>query len=89
MPPDPAPSTTPAAIGERGLISIGRAAPAEAVVDYVAPSILGLRTSDSFYRFVHGGQGVVVAEQHAFAGDEQARKLADEGWQDWLSESFR
>jgi uncharacterized protein YndB with AHSA1/START domain len=74
--------------GDRGLVTIGRAAPAEAVVDYLAPPILGLRTSDGFYRFIHGYQGVVVVEQHAFAGDEQARKVAEEGWQDWLSESF-
>jgi uncharacterized protein YndB with AHSA1/START domain len=74
--------------GDRGLVSIGRAAPAEAVVDYLAPPILGLRTDDGFYRFIHGYQGVVVVEQHAFAGDEQTRKHAEEGWQDWLSESF-
>jgi uncharacterized protein YndB with AHSA1/START domain len=74
--------------GDRGLVSIGRAAPAEAVVDYLAPPILGLRTSDSFYRFIHGYQSAVVVEQHAFADDEEARKHAEEGWQDWLSESF-
>jgi len=74
--------------GDRGLVSIGRAAPAQAVVDYVAPSILGVRTSDSLYRFIHGFQDIVVMEQHAFAGDGQAHKHAQDAWQDWLGTTF-
>jgi uncharacterized protein YndB with AHSA1/START domain len=74
--------------GDRGLVSIGRAAPAQAIVDYVAPSLLGVRTSDSLYRFIHGHQGVVVVEQHAFTGDGQAREHAQDAWQDWLGKKF-
>lgn len=78
----------PVRAGDRGLISIGRAAPAEAIVDYAAPSFLGVRTGDSLYRFVHGYQDVVVVEQNCFAGDDQAHTLADDGWQDWLAKAF-
>jgi len=74
--------------GDRGLVSIGRAAPAQAIVDYVAPSFLGVRTSDSLYRFIHGQQGTVVVEQHAFTGDGQARERARDAWQDWLGKTF-
>lgn len=35
-----------------------------------------------------GTRDVVLVEQHAFAGDEQARKLAEEGRRDWVAESF-
>jgi uncharacterized protein YndB with AHSA1/START domain len=74
--------------GDSGLIAVGRAAPAQAIVDYAAPSFLGLRTSDSIYRFIHGYQDVVVVEQNAFAGNDQARRLAEDGWQDWLAKAF-
>jgi uncharacterized protein YndB with AHSA1/START domain len=79
---------TAAREGGHGLVSIGRAAPAQAIVDYVAPSFLGVRTSDSLYRFIHGHQGAVVVEQHAFAGDGQAREHARDAWQDWLGKQF-
>lgn len=81
-------ATTTVREGDVGLISIGRPTPAQANVDYVAPSFLGLRTSDSLYRFIHGYQGVVVVEQHTFTGDDQARGHAEMGWQDWLGKEF-
>jgi hypothetical protein len=74
--------------GDHGLVSVGRAVPAKATVDYVAPSFLGVRTSDSLYRFIHGNQGAVVVEQHAFTGDGQARDHAEAAWGDWLGKEF-
>ena len=80
---------TRASVGDRGELSLGRSAPAEAIVDYSAhPSFLGLRTSDSIYRFIHGYQGVVVVEHHSFTGDEAARKLSEDAWQGWLANEF-
>ena len=86
--PSAAPGGTAVREGDHGLVSLGRAAPAQAVVDYVAPSILGVRTSDSLYRFIHGFRDTVVVEQHAFAGDGQAGKHAQDAWQDWLGTTF-
>jgi uncharacterized protein YndB with AHSA1/START domain len=75
--------------GDRGEIALGRAAPAQAIVDYaVRPSFLGVRTSDSIYRFIHGYRNVVVVEHHCFAGDETDRKLSEDAWQGWLSTEF-
>lgn len=79
--------------GDRGELALGRSAPAQAIVDYVVrPSLLGVRTSDSIYRFIHGYRGMVVVEQHCFDGDEAAseaaRKLSEDAWQTWLSIQF-
>lgn len=75
--------------GDRGEIDLGRATPTQAIVDYVVPpSFLGVRTSDSIYRFIHGYRNVVVVEQHCFDGDETARKLSEDAWQTWLSTRF-
>ena len=82
-------SGTSAGDGDRGEIALGRAAPMQATIDYVAcPSFLGIRTSDSIYRFIHGYRGVVVVEQHCFEGDEAARKLSEDAWQGWLATEF-
>jgi hypothetical protein len=76
-------------VGDRGELSLGRSAPAGTIVDYSAhPSFLGLRTSDSIYRFIHGYQDTVVVEQHSFTGDEAARKLSEDAWQGWLANEF-
>jgi uncharacterized protein YndB with AHSA1/START domain len=80
---------SPVGEGDRGVLAVGRAAPAEVFVDYVVhPSFLGVRTSDSIYRFIHGYQDAVVVEQHAFSGDDQARKRSEDAWQDWLGKAF-
>jgi uncharacterized protein YndB with AHSA1/START domain len=75
--------------GDRGELALGRSVPVDAVVDYVAhPSFLGVRTSDSIYRLIHGYQNAVVVEQHSFDGDEAARKLSEDAWQGWLATEF-
>jgi hypothetical protein len=53
-----------------------------------AVPVLGVRTSDSIYRFIHGYQDVVVVEQHSFTGGEAARKLSEDAWQDWIERAF-
>lgn len=76
-------------VGDRGELAPGRSVPADAIVDYVAyPSFLGVRTSDSIYRFIRGYQNAVVVEQHSFDGDEAARKLSEDAWQGWLATEF-
>lgn len=81
--------SAPVSDGDRGELTLGRLEPAQAIVDYVArPALLGVRTSDSIYRFIHGYQNAVVVEQHCFDGDEAARKLSEETWQGWLATEF-
>jgi uncharacterized protein YndB with AHSA1/START domain len=51
--------------------------PLDAVVDYVTPFALGLRTDDGLTRFLHA-MGMVVVEEHRYAGG------APRDWQAWL-----
>jgi uncharacterized protein YndB with AHSA1/START domain len=64
-------------------------APIEGVVDYLRPSFIGVRTSDSLLRF-HGraalGMTVAVA-QHIYSGEVDARGT-EEAWRSWLHGLF-
>lgn len=75
--------------GDRCRLSLGRAEPTDAVVDYVhCPHILGVRTGDSLYRLMRGYRDTIVVEQHAFTGDDHARKQSEADWQSWLATAF-
>jgi hypothetical protein len=60
-----------------------------AVVDYLRPHFLGLRTPDAMYRFfgrdAFGGRVGVAA--HLFAPGADAEK-AELTWQPWLERAF-
>lgn len=81
--------TGPVAPGDQLRLTPDGLDPLEAVVDYVEPEFLGLRTGDSLIRF-HGrstlGMSVAVA-QHLYSGDVD-RTEAQQVWQSWLNRVF-
>ncbi len=59
----------------------------EGVVDFVSPSILGIRTDDALYRFSYVSMGVVYMGHHIYRDDvDQAAETA--AWTTWLAEAF-
>lgn len=81
--------SAPAAPGDQLRLTPDGLGAVEAVVDYVEPELLGLRTADSLVRF-HGrsalGMPVAVA-QHLYA-DGADRAGAQQAWQSWLNQVF-
>jgi uncharacterized protein YndB with AHSA1/START domain len=75
--------------GDRVRLTPAGLAPIEGVVDYLRPSFIGVRTSDSLLRF-HGraalGMTVAVA-QHIYSGEVDARGT-EEAWTSWLHGLF-
>lgn len=61
--------------------------PIEGTVDHVSREILGVRTSDGLYRFIHGLGGTVVAGHHVFS-DDVDQEEAEQSWQSWLARLF-
>lgn len=61
--------------------------PIEGVVDFVSRGILGVRTDDALYRFLHSPQNVAFLGHHIYRDDidPQATRRA---WQAWLDRSF-
>jgi uncharacterized protein YndB with AHSA1/START domain len=84
-------------MGLAGTIAEGdrvRLAPAglpavEGMVDYAGlPSLLGVRTADGLYRFIHSGPSrgnVMVLGHHVFS-DDVDEKTTEQAWQTWLNE---
>ena len=58
----------------------------EGVVDFVSPSILGIRTNDALYRFTFP-MGVVYLGHHIYRDDVDVPGSAA-AWQAWLDRSF-
>jgi uncharacterized protein YndB with AHSA1/START domain len=58
----------------------------DGVVDFVSPSILGIRTSDALYRFSF--QMGVVYIGHRIFGNGVDEAAATAAWQGWLDRSF-
>ncbi|GAB2446923.1 SRPBCC family protein [Streptosporangium sandarakinum] len=79
------------AAGDPARVTVDGLAPVEGVVDYAAGrSLLGVRTADGLYRFIHSGPergDVMVLGHHLFAPDADAAK-AERAWQDWLTALF-
>ena len=60
----------------------------DGVVDWVSPSMLGVRTDDAMYRFIHGFEGTVMVGHHIFSpGIDQ--KEAEEAWSSWMNRLFQ
>ncbi len=55
----------------------------EGTVDFVSPSITGVRSADGLYRFLHAPQGVVYAGHHIYR-DDLDPDAAREAWAAWL-----
>ena len=62
-------------------------APIEGVVDYVSPSVLGVRTDDALYRFLHATGNTVFLGHHIYR-DDVDQKETEAGWQSWLTGLF-
>jgi uncharacterized protein YndB with AHSA1/START domain len=59
----------------------------DGVIDYASGDVLGVRTNDALYRFIHSFEGTVMVGHHLFApGADQAE--AEESWRAWLERSF-
>jgi uncharacterized protein YndB with AHSA1/START domain len=61
--------------------------PIEGVLDFVAPRIVGVRTDDALYRFLHGHQNVAYLGHHIYREDLDEQALR-QGWQAWLDRAF-
>lgn len=81
--------TAPPQVDERVRLTPDGLAPVEAVVDYVGPTFLGVRTDHSLIRF-HGraalGMTAAVAV-HEYAADVDAKE-ASKAWESWLHRLF-
>jgi uncharacterized protein YndB with AHSA1/START domain len=59
----------------------------DGVIDFVSPGIIGVRTDDALYRFLHTPQRVAYLGHHIYRDglDADATRQA---WQAWLDRSF-
>ncbi|MGH3873024.1 MAG: SRPBCC domain-containing protein [Pseudonocardiaceae bacterium] len=63
--------------------------PLEAVVDYLSPLFIGLRTEDALYRFFGGNAwGWPVGLRHHLFARDVDRDKAEQAWQLWLDGVF-
>ncbi|HEX2267350.1 MAG TPA: SRPBCC domain-containing protein, partial [Actinomycetota bacterium] len=59
----------------------------DGVVDWVSPNMLGVRTEDALYRFIHGFEGTVMVGHHIYVpGLDQ--KEQEEAWSSWMNRLF-
>ncbi len=59
----------------------------DGVVDWVSPNMLGVRTDDALYRFIHGFEGTVMVGHHIYLpGLDQ--KEQEEAWSSWMNRVF-
>jgi uncharacterized protein YndB with AHSA1/START domain len=61
--------------------------PIEGVVDFVSRSIVGVRTDDALYRFLHSPQGVIYIGHHLYRDDIDITATR-QAWQGWLERAF-
>lgn len=59
----------------------------EGVVDFVSPSIIGLRSDDALYQFLHSPQGVVYLGHHLYRADLD-KAATEQAWRAWLERTF-
>jgi uncharacterized protein YndB with AHSA1/START domain len=71
--------------GDRVAIEVDGAA-IDGVVDFLSQSIIGIRTDDGLYRFLHSPQGVVYAGHHIYR-DDLDPGAAEQAWTAWLQRS--
>ncbi len=79
--------TGPASEGDGVRFTPDGLAPVEGVVDYVSPSVLGVRTDDGLYRFLHATQDTVFLGHHIYR-DDVDQKETEAAWQSWLTRLF-
>jgi uncharacterized protein YndB with AHSA1/START domain len=74
-------------VGDRARFTLEGVGPIDAIVDFVNQQVLGLRSDDALYRFVHGIRGVMVLEHHLFTNDI-GQEQASRAWQTWLNRLY-
>ncbi len=63
--------------------------PLDAVVDYLSPQFIGLRTADGLYRFFGGNAwGRPIHLGHHLFADDADQDKAEHAWRMWLDEVF-
>jgi uncharacterized protein YndB with AHSA1/START domain len=80
---------TPVEVDEAVRLELPGVGPIDGIVDYVTPTFVGLRTTDSLIRF-HGRAliGMTVAVSHHAYTDGFDAKAATHAWESWLAEAF-
>jgi uncharacterized protein YndB with AHSA1/START domain len=73
--------------GDRVRLTPEGLAPVEGVVDFVSSEVLGVRSDDGLYRFIHGFDGMAAVGHHLFSPDVDP-KQTEQDWQTWLSRLF-
>jgi uncharacterized protein YndB with AHSA1/START domain len=77
--------------GDQVRLTVAGLPPVEGIVDYAGlPTILGVRTGDALYRFIHSGPlrgDVVVLGHHIFSAEADAGET-EKAWQSWLNRLF-
>lgn len=75
--------------GETARIALAGLDPLNAVVDYLSPYFIGLRTTDGLYRFFGtNAWGWPVGLSHHLFADDIDREITEHAWQGWLNEVF-
>jgi uncharacterized protein YndB with AHSA1/START domain len=73
--------------GERVSTALDGGDRIEGVVDFASPSILGVRTDDALYRFLHAPQGVVHMGHHIYR-EGIDRDATTRAWEAWLERAI-
>lgn len=72
--------------GERVRLDLPGAPGVEAMIDYVTPEFIGLRTDDALYRFYgRDAFGWPVGVAHHVFGEDADATAAERAWADWLA----
>lgn len=75
--------------GETARITPSGLDPLDAVVDYLSPQFIGLRTADGLYRFFGGNAwGWPVGLSHHLFADNIDQQMIEHAWRGWLNEVF-
>jgi uncharacterized protein YndB with AHSA1/START domain len=77
----PATAGTPVHLTVAGLEST------DGVIEFAAPTYVGVRTEDGLYLFMHGYQNTVVVQYHGYSGAQGDEELQG-AWQSWLAKAF-
>ena len=59
----------------------------DGVVEFVAPSYVGVRTDEGLYLLMHGYMNTIVVEYHGYSGEQGDDELQG-AWQTWLAKAF-
>jgi uncharacterized protein YndB with AHSA1/START domain len=73
--------------GDRATITVDGLPRIDGAVDFVSPSIIGVRTDDALYRFTHTPQAIAFIGHRIYRADVDLPAVSA-AWQAWLDRSF-